>query len=281
MRDCAIALGADRRARACSCAQVMRRRAGRAELLAGHEDHVRRVGEPRDGVAVEQVARTASRRRRRSSTPPRVGRRPPRHGDHAPARRSRARAQPCARASGPSCRRRRARRCRPDTRASAAVVSPRGAESSVVELGFGHSGSTDRLGGRALGVSPDARDHRVEPHLATGKTDAFHHLMHEIARDRERRGRRLVVDGREENGKKRRHGRRLADVELGVEMQLAIAEFGKQLDRASGTRARRTGRDRTRGSAAGRARASWSNRPAPASFPRGSSREIATARARC
>src|SRR5688500_18222044 len=83
-----------------------------------------------------------------------------------------------------------------------------------------------RLAGGAL----QALDHRVEPDLARAESDALHHVANEIAGDREGRRRRLAVHRGEEDREERGDRRRLARIEVGVEVELAVAQLGEDVD---------------------------------------------------
>ena len=76
----------------------------------------------------------------------------------------------------------------------------------------------------------EARGHRVQSGFAAREADAFHHVPHEVRRDRQRRLGRMAVDRREQDREERGDRRRLPDVQIGVEVEFAITHFGEQID---------------------------------------------------
>src|SRR5215212_2933096 len=90
---------------------------------------------------------------------------------------------------------------------------------STVATPCGQASDALRCGSRRLAcVSLQPLDHCVEADLTSAKPDALHHRAHEVGWDGERRLGRLPVHRGEENREERRDRRRLAWIEVGVEV---------------------------------------------------------------
>src|SRR5437868_13665123 len=75
----------------------------------------------------------------------------------------------------------------------------------------------------------DAREHRVESRFTASEPDPLHRLSHEVRRNAKGRLRGMTVDRRKENREEGGDRRRLSRVEIGVEVEIAIADLRKEI----------------------------------------------------
>jgi len=79
-------------------------------------------------------------------------------------------------------------------------------------------------------MSFEPLNHRIQAHFTSRQTDVVHQLSHDVVRDCERDGRWLPIDGLKQNCEDGGDRRRLANIHIGVEVQLPVVKLGEQVD---------------------------------------------------